>query len=176
MHRIRRKTIERFFPVLLLVASMGMVYFGVGPLLPFRDASLGPHVQLVSIPQGTVPDLWSSIPGLLHVWIGALQGVLLVELARLSWVVTGAMTTSRFALTLLYDVALVIDMFRLWGRDWFVWGLHELHLGDLCKLTETCFPISGAIPWPSLSVLSLLLLLLLLESRQIPHSFTSRTN
>src|SRR5215207_5307092 len=100
MYRIRRKTIERLFPVLLLVAPFGMVYFGVRPLWPFLDASLGPHVPLVSVPQGTTPDVWSSIPGLLHVWIGALQWVLLVEIARLSWVVTGAMTTSRFILTL----------------------------------------------------------------------------
>lgn len=160
MHRIRRKTLESLLPLLLLAAPLGMVYFGVGPLLPSLDASLGPHVPLVSVPKGTTRDVWSSVPGLFHVLLAAFQAVLLVELARLFWAATGALTTGRLMLTLLYEGTLVLDMFRLWGRDWFVWGMHELRLGDLCEPTDPCYPVSGAMPWPSLLALGLLLILL----------------
>jgi hypothetical protein len=96
-----------------------------------------------------------------HVFLASLQGILLVEIARLFWVAAKELTVSRFILTLIYEATLIIDMFRLWGRDWLVWALYQLHLGKLCDPTHPCYPVSGATPWPSLSLLVLLILSLL---------------
>ncbi len=90
--------------------------------------------------------------------MAALQGILLVESVRFFWIWVGSMTPGRFFLTLLYDIALAVDMFRLWGRDWFIWAMHELRLGELCDPREACYPVSGATPWLSLFSLSALLL------------------
>jgi hypothetical protein len=158
MYRIRRQALENFLPLLLLVASFCVVYFGLAPVWLLRDAPLGPQVPLVSVPQGTTSDVWSSLPGLLHIWLAALLGILFIEVARLLWIATGVMTVARFVSTLLYELSIVVDMFRLWGRDWLVWAKYELRLGQLCDPVEACFPVSGAIPWFSLLTLLLVMI------------------
>lgn len=157
MYWIQRKVIERLLPGLLLTGAFALVYFGVPPILPVRTDPQWPYVSLVSVSPGTTPDVWSSVPGLLHVSIAALQCILLVEVARLIWVVNKTMTVSRFLVTLFYEAALVVDMFRAWGGDWFVWIRYQLHLGELCSAAAPCFPISGAVPWISLAALGLAL-------------------
>ena len=160
MHWIRRKTVETILPALLLSMAFCMVCFGAKPLWSSRESDLWPQLPLVSVPQGTTPDVWSSVSNLLDVGIASLQVVLVVEFARVLWVVSGTMTTGRFALTLLYQLALFFDMLRLWARDWFVWARHALRIGDLCDPTEPCYPVSGAVPWLSLVALILLVFLL----------------
>lgn len=173
MYRIQRKTIARLLPVLLSITAFAFVYFGVPPLLPLRKAQNWPYVALVSAPPGTTPDIWSSIPAGLHLSLAALQCVLLVEAARLVWIASGAMPVSRFLMTLGYEAALVFDMLRLWGRDWLVWILYQLNLGELCSPDAACYPVSGAVPWVSLSLLALLLVSLVVDRRPVPSPFAS---
>jgi len=161
MYRIRREIVVRFLPVVLLVSGFAVVYMGMPPLWQLRDPSLGLRVPLVSLPPGTTPDIWSSVPGFLHLLIAGFQAVLLVELARMVWSASSSLTIGRFLLTSLYEVVLVIDTFRLWGRDWLVWALHELRLRELCGPLEVCYPSSGATPWLSLVCLALLAVSLL---------------
>lgn len=158
MYRIRRKTIVRSLPVLLLVAAMAMIWLGVPSVTFLRTEPYWPLVPLVSVPPGTTQDILSSAPGGLHVFLASLQGILLVEMARLFWVAAKELTVSRFMLTLIYEVTLVVDMFRLWGKDWLVWALYQLNLGRLCDPAHPCYPVSGATPWLSLSLLVLILL------------------
>jgi hypothetical protein len=139
-------------PALLLTGSWSMVYFGFGPIWSLRKDSIWPLVPLVSIPQGTTPDVWSSVPGLLSVGIAAAQSILLVEIVRIVWVYSRKMAI----LTLGYEVALLLDWFRVWAGDWYVWALYQLRLGDLCsKSGQPCFPLSGHEPWLSLAMLLL---------------------
>jgi hypothetical protein len=157
MYRIQRQAIMSVLPVLLLIIAFAFVYFGVPPLLPLRKNPDWPYVALVSVPPGTTPDTWSSVPGLLHLLLAAFQCVLLVEIARLVWSAGNALSAHRLLITITYEAALVFDMFRLWGRDWLVWILYQLNLGKLCSSTSPCYPISGAMPWLSLSALGLTL-------------------
>jgi len=162
MYRIQRKAIARFFPVLLLILAFALVCFGVPPLPPLRADPGWPYVALVSVAPGSAPDTWSSVPVLLHISLAAFQCVLLVEVARLFWIFGNALSVRRFLATLVYEVALVLDMFRLWGRDWYVWILYQVNLGELCPSTAPCFPVSGAVPWFSLlSILGLMFLSLI---------------
>jgi hypothetical protein len=166
MYRIQRQTIAQLFPVLLLITAWSFVYFGVPPLVPLRTDPHFPYVALVSVSPGATPDTWSSVPVLLHLSLAALQCVLLVEMARLVWIASNAMPVHRFLFTLSYEVALVFDIFRRWGRDWFVWILYQLNLGELCSPATPCYPFSGALPWISLSLLSLLLLSLVADRQR----------
>lgn len=160
MYRVRCEVIARAIPVALLISAFAFVFFGVPPVSHVRNDSHWPCVALVSVAPGTTSDVWSSVPGLLHVSLAAFQAVLLVEAARLAWVTCNTLTVTRFFATLLYEAALVFDMFRLWGRDWLVWMLYQLHLGELCATSSPCFPISGATPWISFSALVLALAVL----------------
>jgi hypothetical protein len=163
MYRIRRQTIVTLLPPSLLIVAFGFVFFGIPPVFPVRTETHWPYVPLVSVAPGTTPDVWSSVPGLLHVSFSAFQCVLLVETARLAWVVSKSMNVERFLATFVYEAALVFDMFRLWGRDWLVWVLYQLHLGRLCSSVTPCFPISGVVPWISLSALGLALASLMIK-------------
>jgi hypothetical protein len=153
MHWIRREALISLIPISLLVTAFMFLYLGVPPLLPLRNGSDWPHVALVSVSPGTTPDVRSSVPGLLHTSICVLQCLLLVELVRLMWLVQKVMTPYKFILTLAYQVALTIDTFRLWGRDWFVWILYQLNFGNLCYSAAPCYPRSEALPWGSLLLL-----------------------
>jgi hypothetical protein len=170
MYGIRWKVVARFLPALLLASGFVAVYMGMPPLWQLRDPSLGLHVPLVSVPPGTTSDVWSSVPGFLHLLIASFQVVLLVELARMVWSANGSLTPGRFLLATLYEAALIIDTFRLWGRDWLVWALHELRFRELCEPSEACYPSSGATPWPSLVCLVVLLTVSLLDLRRGPST------
>ncbi len=163
MYRIQRQVIMSVLPVLLLVIAFAFVYFGVPPLLPLRKNPDWPYVALVSAPPGTAPDTLSSVPVLLHLLLAAFQSVLLVEIARLIWSTGNELSAYRLLVTVIYEASLVFDMFRLWGRDWLVWILYQLNLGNLCSSTSPCYPISGAVPWLSLSVLGLTLVVMTVE-------------
>jgi hypothetical protein len=170
MYRIQRKTIASLLPVLLLIGAFAFVCFGVPPLLPLRADPHWPYVALVSVSPGTTPDLWSSVPVLLHLALAALQCVLIVELARLVWISSNAMPVGRFLMTFIYEAALTLDMFRLWGSDWLVWISYQLNLGELCSSDTPCYPVSGAVPWISLSALALMLASLALDRAQSTKS------
>jgi hypothetical protein len=157
MYWIQRKAVAQLLPMFFLIAAFAFVYFGVPPLVPFRTDPAGPYVALVSVAPEVAPDIWSSVPVLLHLSLAALQCVLLVELARIIWIASNVMRAHRYLMTLLYEAALVIDMFRLWGRDWFVWILYQLKFGELCSSPSRCYPFSGAFPWVSLSALVIVL-------------------
>ena len=163
MYRIRREVIGSFIPLLLLFGAFGLVCFGVPSVLPLRTDPHWPLVALVSVSPGTTSDVLSSVPGLLNVSVAAFQCVVLVEVVRFFWIARHVMTPMRFLLTLSYEAALVVDMFRLWGRDWFVWTRYQLRLGELCSATTPCFPVSGAMPWLSLALLGLVLASLLVD-------------
>lgn len=170
MHWLRRETLVRLFPISLLLAAFTFLCFGVPPLLPFRREAYWPQVALVSVPPGTTPDVLSSVPGLLYVSISALQCVLLVTLVQLIWIAQGSMTSYKFILTLAYQASLAIDMFRMWGRDWLVWILYQLTLGNLCPPNIPCYPVSGVVPWISLSMLGLMLAIITLEGKRLTES------
>jgi hypothetical protein len=134
-----------------------MVYFGIESIWPLRTDSIWPHVPLASVPEGTTADIWSSVPELLRIAVAVAQCILVVELVRYLLVLQGSMTPTWFVLTLAYELALVVDMFRRWGNDWFIWGLHELHIGELCDPSEACYPVTNANPWGSFIILLILL-------------------
>ena len=140
-------------PVLLLTFSWIMAYWGIAASWPLRSGPDGPVVPLVSVSQGMTKDVWSSLPGLLQVGFAIFQSLLVVELARLFWVVNKSMTAWRFALTLAYELCLVVDWVRVWAGDWFIWATYRLNLSELCVPANPCYPISGAKPWASLLLL-----------------------
>jgi hypothetical protein len=170
MYRIQRKTLAHLLSALLLIGAFALVYFGVPPLVPFRTEPHWPYVSLVSVEPGVAPDIWSSVPVLLHLFLAALQCILLVEVARLIWIASNTMRVHRYLVTLVYEVALAIDIFRLWGQDWFVWISYQLKLGQLCSLPSSCYPFSGAFPWISLSALIIVLTTLMLGRLQSTSS------
>jgi hypothetical protein len=163
MHWIRREALISLIPIVLLLTAFMFLYFGVPPLWPLRNGSDWPHVALVSVSPGTTHDVRSSVPGLLYLLISALQCMLLVGLVRLMWLAQKVMTPYKFILTLAYQVALTIDTFRLWGRDWFVWILYQLNIGNLCYSTNPCYPRSEALPWGSFLILVGLLIVTIQE-------------
>jgi hypothetical protein len=171
MHWLRREALVKLFPVLFLLAAFTFLCFGVPPLLPLRYEADWPQVALVSVPPGTTPDVLSSVPGLLYVSISALQCTLLVAIVQFLWIAHGTMTSYKFILTVVYQTTLVIDMFRLWGKDWLVWILYQLNLGNLCPPAVRCYPVSGAVPWISLSALGLILAAMMLDRK---HSVRSQ--
>jgi hypothetical protein len=130
-----------------------MTYFGVAAAWPLRSDPDWPMVPLVSVPQGMTKDVWSSLPGLLQVGFAIFQSLMVVELARLFWIVNKSMTAWRFALTLAYELCLVLDWVRAWAGDWFIWATYRLNLGELCVPANPCYPVSGAKPWASLLLL-----------------------
>jgi hypothetical protein len=165
MYWVRRETVAASLPVLLLFGALGLVYLGVPPVLPVRTDPQ-PGVPLVSMSPGAATDVWSSVPSLLHLLIAALQSVLLVEVVRLIWIFCKEITVVRFLATLMYEASLVIDIFRRWGQDWFIWSLYQLRIGKLCPPSRACFPFSGAIPWLSLCMLGFVLLCLVRDLRE----------
>jgi hypothetical protein len=174
MYRIQRKTIGRFLPVLLLFTAFCFVYFGIPPLLPLRTEPHWPYVALVSVSPETAPDTWSSVPVLLHLSLAALQCVLMVEGALLIWIARKTITSARFLVTLGYEVALVVDIFRLWGRDWFTWILYQMRLGKLCSSASPCLPVSNSKPWVSLAALCIVLVVLGRAHYVLPPSSESQ--
>lgn len=158
MHRLRRQTLRQLLLSTIMAAPLVMVYFGVEPIWPLRVDSIWPHTPLVSVPEGATADVWSSVPGLLSVAVAAIQCMLLVEVVRYLLLLQGSMTPTWFVGSLAYELALLVDMFRRWGHDWFIWALHELRLGELCDPGEACFPVTDALPWGSFIILCLLLM------------------
>jgi hypothetical protein len=125
----------------------------VPPIISLRADTDWPLVPLVSVPSETTTDVWSSVPGLLQVAISSMQSILLVELTRLLLIYANTITVTRSLMLLVYEVALVIDMFRRWGGDWNAWIRYQVHLGELCSVGTPCLPSTGAVPWYSILVL-----------------------
>lgn len=169
MYGLQREMMTRSLPILLLFGALALVYLGVPSVLPLNPDADWPRVPLVSAPAGTAPDVWSSVPGLLQLLFSALQAIVLVEIARLVWILKGTVTAPRYLLTFAYEIALIVDMFRLWGRDWQVWVLHQLSLSELCPEAAPCFPASDAVPWPSMSVLVVTFVVLKMDRSRAFH-------
>lgn len=153
----------------LLVVPWFLVYWGVPPIWQDRVDPVGPLVPLVSVPEGVAPDIWSSVPGLLRVALSAFQGIVLVELARITLVILRRMDPLLFVATAAYELSLALDWLRIWAADWFIWVFYRLRLTRLCE-DPICLPVEGEKPWISLSVLVITLLILWGKRRGSPEA------
>lgn len=113
---------------------------------------------LISVPPGSTSDVWSTLPGFLKVCAAAFQSFLLVELAKIFWLLSRRLNIWRFLLASAYAVTLVLDWLHVWAGDWFVWLLYRLQLGELCEPAMPCYPVTAIQPWGSLLFLVVLLI------------------
>jgi hypothetical protein len=144
--------------LIFLALSWFLIYFGVKPLWPLRSEPVWPLVALVSVPEGTSPDVLSSVPGILSVALAAFQSLFFVEIAKIILIQKIRVSLFQHLLLLSYELSVVVDWFRVWSYDWFVWGLYRLHLGKLCRETDICYPTTGTFPLVSLFFLSAILI------------------
>lgn len=116
-------------------------------LMPWRpdDEPVLPIVGV--IPWDRTSDVMSSIPGLFKALLVGGFGALIVEAAKVS-----LPRTSRVSYSLLlgYQLVLVSDALRAYGRDWWAWLTFWLRLRS--RGLEWFDPSLG-VPWPSLLVM-----------------------
>ena len=159
------RTSLRVLTAVLPLAAWLLLYFGVELLLPMRQDPVDPLLPLVSGHEGTAQDIYSSVPGLLALFLAAVQSMLLVTLAELALAIKKRLSWQIFMTANIFKAALLFDWFHRWGNDWLAWSLFRLRLGDLCSAAEPCYPSSGAFPALSLLVLVGLLALIIGQTR-----------
>lgn len=125
----------------------------------------GPTLPLVSLPWDSQRDVHSSVVTLFRAIVVGAIAALMVEPVKFSERRGGKLF---YILLLGYQFLLVVDLFRAYAVDWWVWGLSTIGLVRLGtgNWRESTFPLAS--PWMSLSALLILAALLIYNAQTTP--------